>query len=273
MRKPERGLIKKPDESSARNSGNEIEGRRGGDSGQDDLETELENLIKAAVKEEDEERWEAIQKELEDEGPFEYSAEEEKEMEARIAHIRKRRKKAARKEKKKKSHVLRVIAASAAVLVLVVVVQSAIVKSVDASIETVVDVVVKWFEDHVEVKNEVSEYWIVNYNVKEPGFIPEDYELIKEDDTPISRIWEYASKDDKKIIVSYTLILEGTKEGYNSEIFDKEEIMIRNKEVELWKSDEYGNILHWNSDVISYKIEADLSVEEMKKIAESILFE
>ncbi len=266
--------MKKPDGSCAQNSGNEMEGKRGGDSGQDDLEMELENLIKAAVKEEDEERWEAIQKELEEEGPFEYSAEEEKEMEARISRIRKMGKKESRKEKKKKHRVLRVISASAAVLVLAVVVQSAIVKSVDASIETVVDVVVKWFEDHVEIKNEVSEYWTTKYDIEPPEYIPEGYELIDTENTPMNVTWKYSNDNNKEILINCTSAFDGMTEFFNPEVYSKEKVMIGTYDGMYWKSLEssgFKDILRWNSNEISFRIEANISLDEMIKIAQSLM--
>ena len=180
------------------------------------------------------------------------------------------RKKAERKERKKKHRILRIISASAAVLVLAVVVQSAIVKSVDASIETVVDVVVKWFEDHVEIKNEVSEYWTTKYDIEPPEYIPSGFELINTIESQSGKLWEY-KKQNEKMIISYASMFESTQDEFNSEEYQETEVDIYGYEGKYWISDECRDVLRWNDNEIKYSIEADITLDEMKKIAESFM--
>lgn len=237
-----------------------------------DIEEKFEELIRAALLEEDTERWEEALREEEEapEGEFAETIEEEN---AHIARIRKAGKEARKKEKRKKYRALRYIGAAAAVLVLAVTIQAVSTKQAEASKATVTEVVMNCFQEFIEIKNQSSEYMAIKYDIKEPEYIPEGYELVKkyEGKTRCERVYQNLIEDI--LVISYTTVKEGysvwidkeDREIYNTKVLDYDALFF------VAVSDLKGQTLYWNDGIINYKIDANLPWDEMRRIGEGMV--
>ncbi len=100
------------------------------------------------------------------------------------------------------------------------------------------------------------------------SYIPEGYELVGIDISPISIINSYKSKDGQKITISINASSASVE--FNTENSNIEEITVENITYLCATRTNGSNVIIWSKNDYIYQVRGDFAKEELIKIAESI---
>lgn len=159
---------------------------------------------------------------------------------------------------------------TAAVILLALGVGCVLTLSVDAYRAKFFEIVMEVFPEltyiHIEPKNPSVEH---EFEPIEPGYVPEGYEVEERIIDAIGVSMTYMDRNGKRIGYHQTLL--GTGETIlDTEDAGTETIILNGQEIMVTEKNEFY-ILWWVSEPCEYLLDGEADLEELKKMAESLL--
>ena len=169
-------------------------------------------------------------------------------------------------------NIFRKLTNKAAIIFLVLAISITVMTiSVDAFRVGVFNFIIESTEKYLGIKVEEKDSTTGGNNLKgyySPDYITEGFELNKVEQYGQTTVITYINKDDQKIL--FNQAPNGTNFQIDSEDSIKKDINIKGmKAIALIRED--STILFWNNDVSSFYISSDIELEELIKIAESLI--
>lgn len=174
--------------------------------------------------------------------------------------------------KNKYMNIFRIVTNKVAIIFLILVISLTILTvSVDAFRAEVFNLIIESNEKYLGIKVEEKDSTIAPRELKGdymPNYIPEGFELDSVEEYGETRIITYINKNEQKIL--FNKASNGTSFQIDSENSIKKDIDIKGmKAIALIKED--SNTLFWNNEESSFYIFSDIKLEELIKIAESLI--
>ena len=116
-------------------------------------------------------------------------------------------------------------------------------------------------------EEEVSHNYFKNFQEIRPSYIPEDFELIREENQNMVFL-QYVKEDDYIVYMQNRLV--GTSTHINTEGATPEEF-IWNGFSAIYLSNQNVQLFVWHDDIYTYEIQSSLDKEVILQIAESVL--
>lgn len=135
-------------------------------------------------------------------------------------------------------------------------------------------VVVSWFEDHVDLTFDGDMEEGMELSAWEPTYLPEGFEVVDREEREGYMRIEYGDEEGNAIYLTCMAMDSGSKYSFNNEDSIPQQVVIQGKEVTLFKAQEEGKknrlILLDEEAGITYILVSKLDAEELIKIAESV---
>ena len=176
-------------------------------------------------------------------------------------------------QKKSYFYMINTVGKRVAIIVLALIISlSATAFSVKAIREAVIEFFIETFTTHSEVSVEGDEVPVyTEFKRVEPQYLPEGFTLSRDLSDEYSCFIEYVNPEEKMINYSQR-INDGASTSIDTEDIEFETVYINGLEGIIYKNKGLNKIV-FGDEKYFYDIEGQISMEELQKIAESILLE
>ena len=159
----------------------------------------------------------------------------------------------------------------AASLGIVLVVFTAVIFSVEASRNFVINTLIQWQSDHASFNFENSKDDTFNFKGYSPEYIPSGFERVSLNSSDASCLAVYQNQDGEQITIRLTLA-ESSDISIDTDNTDYSEITVNQDKAYLFKAKAKGDVsvIIWQHDGIAFKVNSAIDYSEILRIAENI---
>ncbi|MCI8514657.1 MAG: DUF4367 domain-containing protein [Lachnospiraceae bacterium] len=182
---------------------------------------------------------------------------------------RKNGKKAARTPKRR-SVGFRILAASACFLIVISVGTIAAFQS-EAVPHIVIEVFQEWYDDFVQVTWGSNQKESMKLEVREPGYLPEGYELVERVEDPNFYSLAYENEEGKKIKIQGRGLISGSLKAEDSITSWEEVLEVNGIECKIGNRQDGSYLGEWLQNDVLYVVIASVDKEELKRVIREMM--